>query len=112
MHDVFVNELEEHLAGNASPAFHGHLADCRTCREEVGSIASVSGLLAELRSEPESAASASPFFYSRVESGIVEHQNTNHWVRFAPGAAFFRHVAFASLLVLAGLWQLPGHARG
>lgn len=101
MHDVVVNELEEHLAGNASPAFHGHLVACQPCRAEVESIARVSELLVELRS-PE-ALEASPFFYTRVASGIVRHQNTDYWGLLAPGAAFFRRVAFASLLVLAGL---------
>jgi hypothetical protein len=33
----------------------------------------------------------------------VDHQNTGHWGLLAPGAAFFRRVAFASLLLLAGL---------
>lgn len=108
MHDVVVNELEEHLAGKASPAFHGHLASCQDCRSEVGSITGVSGLLAELRYDPETAASGtgiepSPFFYTRVAAGIVEHQNTGHWGLLAPGAAFFRRIAFASLLVLASL---------
>ena len=101
MHDVVVNELEEHLAGKASPAFHAHLAACQECRADVESIAGVSGLLAELRSDapPE----PSPFFYTRVAANIVDHQNTNHWGLLAPGAAFFRRIAFASLLVLAGL---------
>jgi hypothetical protein len=102
MHDVVVNELEDHLAGNASPAFHGHLASCQDCRLEVESIAGVSGLLAELRSEPD-ALELPPFFYTRVAAGIVEHQNTRRWGLLAPGAAFFRRIAFASLLVLAGL---------
>jgi hypothetical protein len=61
----------------------------------------VSELFAELRS-PESVESA-PFFYTRVASGIVKHQSTDYWGLLAPGAAFFRRVAFASLLVLAGL---------
>src|SRR5665213_1059945 len=107
MHDVVVNELEEHLAGNASSAFHGHLASCHDCRAEVESIASVSELVAKLRFDPETASEAvpevSPFFYTRVTAGIIEHQNTGHWGLLAPGAAFFRRVAFASLLVLAGL---------
>lgn len=103
MHDPVVNELEDYLAGKASPAFHGHLASCQECRAEVGSIAEVSGMLAVLRSSPESTAQPSPFFYTRVAAGIVEHQNTGHWGLLAPGAAFFRRVAFASLLLLAGL---------
>lgn len=103
MHEVVLKELEDHLAGSASPAFHGHLASCRECREEVASMAGISDLLAELRSEPESAPEPPPFFYTRVAASIVEHQNTDHWGLLAPGAAFFRRVAFASLLLLAGL---------
>jgi len=103
MHDPVVNELEDYLAGKASPDFHGHLASCQECRAEVESIAEVSGMLAVVRSDPETAAQPSPFFYTRVASGIVEHQNTGHWGLLAPGAAFFRRVAFASLLLLAGL---------
>lgn len=101
MHDVVVNELEEYLGGKASPAFHGHLASCQACRTEVESIAGVSGLFADLRSEAP--LEPSPFFYTRVAANIVEHQNTDHWGLLAPGAAFFRRIAFASLLVLAGL---------
>jgi hypothetical protein len=108
MHDIVVNELEDHLAGKASPAFHDHLVNCQKCRAEVESIANVSKLLAELRPQPEGATTGtagqpSPFFYTRVAASIVEHQNTNHWGLLAPGAAFFRRVAFASLLVLACL---------
>ena len=103
MHDVVVNELEDHLAGKASPAFHAHMAACPACRAEVESIAHVSELLGEIRTEAASAPDASPFFYTRVAAGIVEHQKTDHWGLLAPGAAFFRRVAFASLLLLAGL---------
>ena len=101
MHDLVVNELEEHLAGTASMEFHAHLAACPACRTEVESIAQVSQLLAELRSDTETA--PSPYFYTRVAASIVEHQNTDHWGLLAPGAAFFRRVAFASLVVLACL---------
>ncbi len=103
MHDVVVNELEEHLTGKASPAFHGHLASCRECREEVESIAGVSELFGELRPDSLNALEPSPFFFTRVAAGIVEHQNKDHWGLLAPGAAFFRRIAFASLLVLACL---------
>lgn len=103
MHDVVVNELEERLAGGLSLALDGHLSSCGKCREEVESITRVSGLMAELRSDPETAPEVPPFFFSRVTSGIIEHQNTDHWGLLAPGAAFFRRVAFASLLLLAGL---------
>jgi len=108
MHDVVVNELEEYLTGNASAAFHGHLASCQGCRAEVESIARVSELFTELRPESATAASGagiepSPFFYTRVAANIIDHQKTDHWGLLAPGAAFFRRVAFASLLVLASL---------
>ena len=103
MHDAVVNELEEHLAGTASTEFHAHLAACPACRTEVESIARLSQLLAELKSDPETAAAPSPYFYTRVAASIVEHQNTDHWGLLAPGAAFFRRVAFASLVVLACL---------
>lgn len=98
MHDVVVNELEEYLTGMASPAVHAHLAACADCRTEV-----TSQLLAELKADPETAAAPSPYFYTRVAASIVEHQNTDHWGLLAPGAAFFRRVAFASLVVLACL---------
>jgi predicted anti-sigma-YlaC factor YlaD len=103
MHDVVVNELEEHLAGTASPAFHAHLAACQYCRAEVESVARVSAMIAELRFDPDTELVPSPFFYTRVAAGIVEHEKTNHWGLLAPGAAFFRRVAFASLVVLACL---------
>lgn len=117
MHDLVVNELEDYLAGNASPAFHGHLASCQKCRVEVESMARVSELFAELRANPEIAASGaieparepatepapSPYFYTRVASRIIEDQTTGYWGLLAPGAAFFRRVAFVSLLVLASL---------
>jgi len=112
MHDVVVNELEDYLAspagvgnapGNGSEAFRAHLASCQECRAEVDSMADVSALLSELKSGADVTVEPSPFFYTRVAAGIVEHQNTNHWGLLAPGAAFFRRVAFASLLLLAGL---------
>jgi len=55
----------------------------------------------ELRSD--SAPEPSPFFYTRVAANIVAQEKTGHWGLLAPGAAFFRRIAFASLLVLAGL---------
>jgi predicted anti-sigma-YlaC factor YlaD len=103
MHDVVVNELEEYLADMASPEFHAHLAGCQDCRAEVESVASVSSMIAELRFDPETQVAPSPFFYTRVAAGIVEREKTNHWGLLAPGAAFFRRVAFASLVVLACL---------
>lgn len=103
MHDPVVNELEDYLEGKASPAFHSHVAACEACRTEVESIAGVSELLAELRPDAGRAVQPSPFFFTRVAANIVEQENTHHWGLLAPGAAFFRRVAFASLLLLAGL---------
>lgn len=103
MHDVVMYELEDHLAGSASSAFHSHLASCRECSAEVESIARMSALIAELRSAPERGPEPPPFFFARVAANIVERQNTDHWGLLAPGAAFFRRIAFASLLVLAAL---------
>ena len=42
-------------------------------------------------------------FYNRVRYRILEDQQKEAWGLFSPGAAFFRRVAFASLLLLAGL---------
>ena len=42
-------------------------------------------------------------FYNRVRYRIVEKQQKEAWGLFSPGAAFFRRIAFASLLLLAGL---------
>jgi len=42
-------------------------------------------------------------FYNRVRYRILEKQQKEAWGLFSPGAAFFRRVAFASLLLLAGL---------
>jgi anti-sigma factor RsiW len=103
MHEVVVNELENHLAGSASPTFHGHLATCQECRAEVEAIESVSGALSELRSVTDDVPEPSPYFYQHVVLGIAEQGNRTSWSVLSPGAAFFRRIAFASLLVLAGL---------
>jgi hypothetical protein len=108
MHDIVVDELERHLSGNASRAFHDHLDACRACRDEVARMEDVSLLLREMRSaDPENAFERAPEpslgFYNRVTWKIVEEQRQEAWGLFSPGAVFFRRVAFASLLLLAGL---------
>jgi predicted anti-sigma-YlaC factor YlaD len=103
MHDVVLKELEDHLAGRASSAFHEHLSDCPACRQEVESIAEVSQELRCLREQAETAPSPSAYFYARLSANIVDQEKKSTWSLFSPGAAFFRRVAFASLLVLAGL---------
>jgi predicted anti-sigma-YlaC factor YlaD len=110
MHDIVVDELETHLSGrgaykNASRDFYAHLDDCADCRAEVAAMDDLSLLLGELRLNPEQATLPQPSlgFYNRVRYRIVEKQQREAWGLFSPGAAFFRRVAFASLLLLAGL---------
>jgi len=124
MHDIVVDELETHLSGGgeyrrASRAFYAHLDACADCRAQVAKMEDVSMMLRELRFDPEFAAEndglfqsnytsqvvAQPSlgFYNRVRSQIVEDQQKEAWGLFSPGAAFFRRIAFASLLLLAGL---------
>ena len=108
MHDIVVDELERHLSGTASRAFYDHLDVCSACRAEVSRMEEVSMLLREMRSTEaengfEFAPKPSPAFYNRVSWRIVEQQRKEAWGLFSPGAVFFRRVAFASLLLLAGL---------
>jgi hypothetical protein len=116
MHDIVVDELEMHLSGggvykNASRAFYAHLDVCADCRAAVAGMDDLSMLLRELRFDPENAPEngrealpqPSLGFYNRVRYRIVEDQQKGAWGLFSPGAAFFRRVAFASLLILAGL---------
>ncbi len=108
MHDIVVDELERHLSGNASRAFYDHLDLCEPCRTEIARMDELSTLLRELRSvgrgeAVDSPPQPSPYFYNRLTWSIVENQRREAWGLFAPGKAFFRRVAFASLLLLAGL---------
>ncbi|HWD99696.1 MAG TPA: hypothetical protein VG345_11680 [Bryobacteraceae bacterium] len=103
LHDIVVDELERHLSGNASRAFHDHLDQCPGCRAEVAAMTEISELMRDLRVAPEAVAQPSLGFYNRVTNRIVEDQRREAWGLFSPGAAFFRRVAFASLLLLAGL---------
>jgi predicted anti-sigma-YlaC factor YlaD len=112
MHDIVIDELENHLSGggayrNASRAFYAHLDVCADCRNEVAQMDDLSTLLREMRFDPETALQGVPQpslgFYNRVRYQIVEKQQKEAWGLFSPGAAFFRRVAFASLLLLAGL---------
>jgi len=114
LHDIVMDELETHLSGGgiskrASRAFYAHLEACQQCRAEVAEMDHLSMLLRELRSDTENSPDALPApqpslgFYNRVRYRILEHQQKEAWGLFSPGAAFFRRVAFASLLLLAGL---------
>jgi hypothetical protein len=113
MHQIVVDELERHLSGNASRAFYDHLDLCDACRHEVTQMEDLSLLLRELRAADPTAddgfATApqpSPGFYNRVTWQIVDKEQKKTWGLFSPGAVFFRRVAFASLLLLAGLGSL------
>jgi hypothetical protein len=110
MHEIVVDQLERHLSGSASRAFYDHLEICRACRTEIAQMEDVSTLLRELRIDSESGAEPSLAgiqpslgFYNRVTNRIVDHQRKEAWGLFSPGLVFFRRVAFASLLLLAGL---------
>jgi hypothetical protein len=105
MHEIVVDELERHLSGNASRAFYDHLELCEPCRTEIAGMDELSALLRELRPMEGSmeAPRPSPNFYNRLTWNIVENQPRGVWGLLSPGTAFFRRVAFASLLLLAGL---------
>lgn len=115
LHDIVIDELERHLSGGvnsmASRAFYAHLDACASCRAEVAELENLSMLLRELRFDPATvpagAGNALPQpslgFYNRVRGRIFDNRRQEAWGLFSPGAAFFRRVAFASLLLLAGL---------
>ena len=102
MHDIVVDEFERHLSGEASPAFYAHLDDCPDCRAQVARMDEISLVVRELR-QVDAAPEPPLGFYNRVANRIVEDQRKEAWGLFSPGAAFFRRIAFASLLLLAGL---------
>jgi hypothetical protein len=106
MHDIVIDELERHLSGNASRTFYDHLDACDACRSEVAQMDDLSVLLRELRcpeSELGSVPQPSLGFYNRLTWNIADRQQKEAWGLFSPGAVFFRRIAFASLLLLAGL---------
>lgn len=103
MHDIVVDEFERHLSGQASRAFYQHLEACSKCAAEVAEMDQVSLLMREFSTSPDTAPEPPLGFYNRVAGRIVDEQRTEAWGLFSPGAAFFRRVAFASLLLLAGL---------
>ncbi len=102
MHDIVVLELEEHLAGGASPKFYAHLNGCAACACELKEMEELSGYVRAL-----AVAEAAPLpragFYSQVVNRIEERNRNPFLALFAPSPAFFRRIAFASLLVLVGL---------
>lgn len=108
MHDIVIDELETHLGGGgltrrASRAFYAHLDACPECRAEVAEMDELTQLLRAMRPAENAAPEPSLGFYNRVRFRIMDNQRREAWGLFSPGAAFFRRVAFASLLLLAGL---------
>lgn len=104
MHDIVVEQFEDHLGGNASRAFYEHLDACADCRAQIALLSDVSSLVQEFRPDAQSTPlEPSLGFYSRVTVRIVEEQRKEAWGLFSPGLLFFRRIAFASLLVLATL---------
>jgi hypothetical protein len=107
MHDIVIEGLERHLSGGATSAFYAHLDACSECRSGVAEMESLSLLFRELRSGVDTTAGIAPEprlgFYNRVAGEIIDHQRKEAWGLFSPGAVFFRRIAFASLLLLAGL---------
>jgi hypothetical protein len=63
----------------------------------------ISLIFRDLKSEPAEVPEPRLGFYNRVTVQIVDRHRTEAWGLLSPGAAFFRRIAFASLLVLASL---------
>lgn len=103
MHDIVVEEFELHLSGSASQRFYEHLAGCTECRDEVAAIENVSGLVRELRIPAEDTVAVPLGFAYRVTAQIAGRQERQAWGLFSLGNTFFRRLAFASLMLLAGL---------
>ena len=103
-HGVIAEELENHLEGKASRAFYEHLASCSECAATVASFDDVSLSVRALKAEAFEVSEVPLGFYNRVTSRIVDTRRKDSWGSlFSPGEAFFRRIAFASLLFLAGL---------
>ena len=113
MHDIVIDELETHLSGAgvskpASRAFYAHIDACPECRAEVAEMDSLSLLLREMRPAEAAADSAalpqpSLGFYNRVRYRILDDQRKEAWGLFAPGAVFFRRIAFAAREIMEGI---------
>lgn len=103
MHDTVMNDLEKHFSGDAPESFYRHLEACPECRGEVSAMDGVAALLKDMRGDPDLTPEPPLGFYNKVVGRIVDRQTNEAWGLFSPGAAFFRRIAFASLLLLASL---------
>jgi hypothetical protein len=110
-HKILVEQFENYLAGKASEEFLDHLAACRACRTEIGAMENIAealrsafdGTLRHPDPETDNALQPPLGFYNRVAGRIIREERSEAWGLFSPGVAFFRRIAFASLLLLAGL---------
>jgi hypothetical protein len=103
MHDIVLDEFDRHMNGDASPAFYRHLDNCAECRQELAAIGEITELMSVLKSVEVAAPAVPPGFYNRVAGQIIDQRRNQAWGLFSPGLPFFRRIAFASLLLLAGL---------
>lgn len=101
MHAVIERELEDYLGGSASREFESHLAQCATCRAEVGRMRQVSVLLSALRAEQPPTPSLA--FSSRFMRNIQERRRRSFWGILTADPAFTQKLALASILSLAVL---------
>ena len=102
-HQVVLDEFERHLNGTASRAFYGHLESCPACQAEVQDMEEVSRMFGDLRADMQAAPPPPLGFYNRVTARIIEQERNEAWGLFSLGNGFFRRLAFASLMILAGL---------
>src|SRR5947209_5605559 len=110
-HKILIEQFENYLAGKASQEFLDHLSVCSACRTEISDMESITqalrsafdGTLRNSSLEMGDTVQAPLGFYNRVAGRIIGEQRSEAWGLFSPGVAFFRRVAFASLLLLAGL---------
>lgn len=103
MHDIVADEFERHLNGDASLPSREHLNSCSVCKAELDELARISHAIRELSGVASAPPQPSGAFYAKVAARIVEDQRERAWGFLSPGAIFFRRIAFASLLLLAGL---------
>ena len=95
------------MAGMASPEFYNHVNSCKPCRDEIAQMDEIAAVLRDLTPALGEVPLPSPGFYARVANTINEQKPVSPMAKlFSPGYLFFRRVAFASILLLAGLGTL------
>lgn len=99
MHSIVESGLEDYLGGSGSREFHVHLAQCKSCRQTVDAMRTMSGLISALRVDGEVPQPLG--FSSRVLLNVREQKGRGFWSLFTSDTGFTRRLAFASLLSLA-----------